>query len=137
MHAGLSVAGQVHGISSRSFADPMHGLGPVAQSIWVSPQPSSAIVTSSPQNVFVEAPFRARRDGPSTSPPEALNWKGMSRRRITASPATLRKTLRPGDLADEVAAKRAENRIAAEVPEQHRPGVRGMLRALRHRLLGR
>lgn len=60
----------------------------------------------------------------------------MPVRRPIASAATLRKTLRSEDLADEVTAKRAENRIAAEVPERARPGVREMLRALRRRRLG-
>lgn len=54
--------------------------------------------------------------------------------RVSAS--TYRKTLRSEDLADEITAKRAEERIAAEVPEKVRPGVRGMLRALRRRRLG-
>lgn len=60
----------------------------------------------------------------------------MARRRVTASPATLRKTLRAEDLADQVTAKRAENRIAAEVPPAAAAPVRKMLRALRRRRLG-
>ena len=60
----------------------------------------------------------------------------MPRRPITASPATLRKTLRPEDLADEVTAKRAENRIAAEIAPASQPDVRKMLQRLRRRRLG-
>lgn len=51
-------------------------------------------------------------------------------------PATWRKTLRAEDLADELAAKRAEDRIAAEVPRRAEAGVRKMLRALRRRRFG-
>ena len=54
----------MHGIVGLAAAGPMHGFGPVAQSIWVMPQPSNAIATSSPQNVFIEAPFRARPSRP-------------------------------------------------------------------------
>ena len=60
----------------------------------------------------------------------------MPDRRRPASPATLRKTLRPEDLADEVTAKRAENRIAAEVPSRAEGPVRRMLQRLRRRRLG-
>jgi hypothetical protein len=49
---------------------------------------------------------------------------------------TWRKTLRAEDLANELAAKRAEDRIAAEVPPRAEAGVRAMLRALRRRRLG-
>lgn len=51
--------------------------------------------------------------------------------RVSAS--TYRRTLRAEDLADEITAKRAEERIAAEVPPKARAGVRGMLRGLRRR----
>lgn len=47
------------------------------------------------------------------------------------------KTLRPEDLADELAAKRAENRIAAQVPTRFQAAVRWMLQRLRRRRLGR
>src|SRR6185437_626566 len=60
----------------------------------------------------------------------------MPDRRRPASPATLRKTLRPEDLADEVTAQRAENRIAAEVPSRAEGPVRRMLQRLRRRRLG-
>lgn len=50
--------------------------------------------------------------------------------------ATWRKTLRTEDMANELAAKRAEVRIAAEVPRRARAGVLAMLRALRRRRFG-
>jgi hypothetical protein len=53
--------------------------------------------------------------------------------RVSAS--TYRKTLRREDLADEITAKRAEERIAAELPPRARAGARSMLRALRRRRL--
>lgn len=49
--------------------------------------------------------------------------------------ALMRRSLHAADLADEVTAKRAENRIAAEIEEgPPREGVRAMLRGIRRRL---
>jgi hypothetical protein len=65
-----------------------------------------------------------------------LHWELVAHRPANdprVSQSTYRKTLRREDMTDELTAKRAEERIAAEVPPSAQTGVRAMLRGLRRR----
>jgi len=132
------VAGQVHGIVARAAAGPMHGFVVPHPAFSVSryasrpstPQSARIVFTGSMLWQFSAHPNcgggydarMPRAPGPANGP------------RVRA--ATWRKTLRPGDLDNEIAAKRAEDRIAAEVPPRAEASVRAMLRGLRRRRLG-
>lgn len=138
--------GFVHGRHDRSFG--AHGFGggllpqpetAPAKRLMATTSSTSALTTCSTfQIVFTGSMVRAFLDDPNNGsrydarmprPPRSANDPRVR-------PSTWRKTLRAEDLVDELAAKRAEDRIVGEVPGRAQGAVRSMLRGLRRRLFG-